>query len=309
VNELDRATVRRRDPAWLASALASHGRLVPTYRGKSLLDDEGRARFVELASIERALHATLSDPLRAPVFLGVEHARDERSPAYFAIDLGGEPDEAAALAVLGAPAGAQFVDLRVAPLPIAGAELETLLYARALEQWRRAQRFCSRCGAETAIGEAGHVAVCTRCETHHFPRTDAAMIVLVVDEATGRVLLGRQPSWPKGMYSTLAGFVEAGESLEAAVVREVREESGIEVSDVRYAGSQPWPFPQSLMVGVYARARTTAIALDDELEDARWFSRDELGALETRQGRFIKIDTMAMRLIRGWLAGTAGRPL
>jgi len=150
-------------------------------------------------------------------------------------------------------------------------------YARALFAWHRRHRFCSVCGAQTMPREGGHVRVCRNesCAAQHFPRTDPAVIMLVHDGE--QCLLGRQRNWPKGLYSTLAGFVEPGETIEQAVAREVREESSVEVEDVRYFKSQPWPFPASLMIGFFARARTRAIVVDgEELEDAAWFDRAQL---------------------------------
>ena len=151
-----------------------------------------------------------------------------------------------------------------------------MVQAQALDEWHRAHRYCGRCGGELLRGSAGYVARCGQCGRQHFPRTDPAVIMLVIDDAD-RALLGRQPSWPPGRWSTLAGFVDPGESLEEAVRREVMEEAGIEVGEVRYFGNQPWPFPSSLMVGFFGRALSTDIEVDDdELEGARWFTREEI---------------------------------
>jgi len=159
--------------------------------------------------------------------------------------------------------------------------------------------------------EAGHVMACTNpeCGKKHFPRTDPATIMLV--HSGDQCLLGRQAAWPKGIYSTLAGFAEAGEKLEDAVFREVKEESGIEVRDIRYFGSQPWPFPQSLMLGFYAEAKTKTVTVGAELEEVRWFdlpeAKEVLGRLT---GRFPHLDTIARRLIRHWIEETtAGRKI
>ncbi|MCU1622781.1 MAG: diphosphatase [Frankiales bacterium] len=152
-----------------------------------------------------------------------------------------------------------------------------MVHAVGLANWHATHTHCPRCGAPTRSVKGGAVRVCDADGTEHFPRTDPAMIVLVHDGAD-RCLLGRQPIWPAGRYSTLAGFVEPGESAEQAVVREVREETGVVVRDVAYSSSQPWPFPASLMLGFTARADGDAepVATDGELEDARWFHRDEL---------------------------------
>jgi NAD+ diphosphatase len=151
-----------------------------------------------------------------------------------------------------------------------------VVQAQALAEWHRAHRFCARCGGGLVVSGGGYVLECESCERHHFPRTDPAVIMLVVDPED-RALLGRQPTWPTGRFSTLAGFVDPGESLEQAVAREVMEEAGVEVADVTYFGNQPWPFPSSLMVGFFARAVTTGISVDDdEIEEARWFTREEV---------------------------------
>jgi NAD+ diphosphatase len=173
--------------------------------------------------------------------------------------------------------------------------------------WRERHRYCGTCGAPTRPVSAGHVMACTRetCGTEFFPRIDPAIIVLVTDGE--RALLGRQASWPPGRYSTIAGFVEPGESLEDAVIREVREETSVEVVEVDYHSSQPWPFPSSLMVGFRARAGATALACPDgELEDARWFTAGELAsgspALPPPQ-------SISFRLIADWYERATGRSL
>lgn len=156
-----------------------------------------------------------------------------------------------------------------------------LAHAIGLAAWHATHPRCSRCGAPTVAARGGHVRECPACAAIHFPRTDPAVIMLVTD-ADDRALLGHQPSWPAGRYSTLAGFVEPGEPLEAAVRREVAEEVGVVVGDVTYAGSQPWPFPSSLMLGFFASAHTTDIGVDGvEIASARWFSRAELAAATT----------------------------
>ena len=179
------------------------------------------------------------------------------------------------------PADAELRELRpLAPLlPPDSASL--LAYARALALWKGRHRHCGVCGAPNLPARAGHVMRCTRdgCGTEAFPRLDPAIIVLVTDAGGERALLGRQASWPQGRYSTIAGFVEPGESLEDAVIREVEEETGVHVGDVEYVASQPWPFPSSLMLGFRAIARTHDITLrDGELEDARWFTRADIAA-------------------------------
>jgi NAD+ diphosphatase len=167
--------------------------------------------------------------------------------------------------------------LRTAGPHLAREDAALVVQAQALAEWHRGHRFCARCGGGLDVHGGGYVLRCTRCGHQHFPRTDPAVIMLVTDGE--RALLGRQPSWPPGRYSTLAGFVDPGKSLEQAVVREVAEEAGVEVGEVSYFGNQPWPFPSSLMVGFFARATTTTVTVDgEELEDARWFTREEVRA-------------------------------
>src|SRR3712207_4789566 len=162
--------------------------------------------------------------------------------------------------------------LRTVGPALSSADAGLVVQAQALAEWHRSHRFCPWCGGGLVVSGGGYVLTCESCARQQFPRTDPAVIMLVTDGE--RALLGRQASWPPGRFSTLAGFVDPGESLEQAVAREVMEEAGIVVSDVSYFGNQPWPFPASLMVGFFARAVSTTIALDDdELEDARWFTR------------------------------------
>ena len=194
--------------------------------------------------------------------------------------------------------GAEFADLRLAAALLPHEEAGLVAYARAMISFRHRHRFCGSCGAPTAPQQNGRVMVCQRkgCDTESFPRVDPAVIVLVTDG--DRALLGRQPAWPAGRYSTIAGFVEPGESLEDAVRREVLEETGIETGAMIYQSSQPWPFPRSLMLGFRAVALTTEIRLRDrELEDARWFHRDELLG-----GSMMPFpQSIAYRLIQEWL--------
>ena len=178
-----------------------------------------------------------------------------------------------------------------------------VVQAQAMSEWHRAHRFCPRCGGGLGVSGGGYVLTCESCERHHFPRTDPAVIMLVSDG--DRALLGRQPVWPAGRYSTLAGFVDPGESLEEAVIREVMEEAGVEVTDVTYFGNQPWPFPSSLMVGFFARAVTTEVHVDDdELEAARWFSRDQMRE-EAEAGTLLLPGgiSISRSLIEAWYGG------
>jgi NAD+ diphosphatase len=178
-----------------------------------------------------------------------------------------------------------------------------LVHAVALAEWHASHSFCPRCGGRLRSTLAGHVLVCERCSRQQFPRSDPAVIMMVVDG--DRALLGRQSTWPEGRYSTLAGFVDPGESLEEAVVREVAEETGIRCTDVTYFGNQPWPLPQSLMVGFFARALTSEIQVDGvEIADARWFTREQLKA-EAEAGtlRLPGGISISRSLIEAWYGG------
>lgn len=198
--------------------------------------------------------------------------------------------------------GARFEELRPLANELPADDAGLLAYARALSIWRSRHKYCGLCSSPLVPVRAGHALRCTNeaCAHESFPRIDPAIIVLVSDGE--RVLLGRQSSWPEGRYSTLAGFVEPGESLEDAVAREVLEETAVAVRDVRYHSSQPWPFPSSLMIGFHATASPDSpIRTGNELEDARWFTR-----LEFTSGRVPLPPSRAIshRLISEWLDPT-----
>jgi NAD+ diphosphatase len=204
-------------------------------------------------------------------------------------------------ASLETPPHASFEELRPLSPLLAGDEAGLLAYARALSVWRARQRYCGACGAPTVPRRAGHCMRCSRegCAQEFFPRLDPAIIVLVTDGE--RALLGRQATWPPGRYSTIAGFVEPGESLEDAVVREVMEETGVPVAGARYDSSQPWPFPASIMVGFRASALPgTPARVSGELEDARWFSRAEIRA---GAAGLPPVHSISRRLIGTWMDG------
>ncbi len=289
---LDWATRLRGDAAWLAARRDDpRSRYVAVWRGMCLVrgDDPPRAALLPPDVLgDRA-------PEAAPVaLLGVIDGA-----AYFAVDLSLEEDDPAAGALAGHGA---FRDLRAVGGEMPAAEAAMLAQARGLMYWHARHRHCGVCGSPTEARDGGHRRVCTdaACAAQHFPRTDPAVIVLVSDGE--RCLLGRQADWPEGRYSALAGFVEPGESLEETVAREVHEEAGIEVRDVRYHSSQPWPFPGSLMLGFHAAATTTELAVNhDELEDARWFHRDALR--RPRKGFHLpRRVSISRRLIEDWLA-------
>jgi NAD+ diphosphatase len=249
----DRAGDRRVDEAWLARTWAEETtRIVPVAGTTFPVDDPGeRVRWHRADDLPTA---------GTRLFLGL---RDD--VAHFAL-LVDEPLH-----------GGRWSTLRAALPTLREPDAGFMVHATALAEWHASHLFCPRCGGRLHDTGAGHVLVCEQCGRQQFPRSDPAVIMLVSDG--DRALLGRQPSWPEGRYSTLAGFVDPGESLEEAVVREVAEETDVRVTDVTYFGNQPWPFPQSLMVGFFARAETTDIRVDGvEISDARWFTREEVEA-------------------------------
>ncbi len=288
---LDRAATLRGDPARLAECWAQPGGRVIPVLGEThplVAADPPRPLLLAPEAVDRERGET--------VFLGLDGERR----AWFAWLL--DADQCAAL-----PPIADTVGLRHAASVLAEPEAAMLAYAGAMAYWHRRHRFCGSCGAPTAIGEGGFLRQCSRCAEREFPRTDPAVIVLVAHGTPGstdeRCLLGRQPRWPAGLYSTIAGFVEPGESVEHAVAREVVEETGIRIAGLHYRSSQPWPFPSSLMLGYQARALTDAITIDHaELEDARWFTRAELrDTRASHEHQLPGVISIARRLIDEWL--------
>lgn len=300
---LDRVSLLRKDAAWVAERLVHvETRFVPLWRSRNYVDAKA-ARAVLLTAEE---HKQLPPAIEEPIFLGLAG-----ETAYFACDLShieaGEEGPSLPSAAAGA---ASFLDLRMLGPRLARTEGGLLAYARGMLTWHRRHRFCGQCGAPTRSTEGGHVRVCTAeaCKTEQFPRTDPAVIMLVT--RGDACLLGSNPRFPPGMYSTLAGFVEPGETLEAAVAREVFEEAGAVIRNVRYHSSQPWPFPTSLMLGFYAEAESDALAVNtEELRDARWFQRDWIlaNAREFHEQdapfRLPRQDSIARRLVDDWLTG------
>ncbi len=262
-NPLDRAAGRRRDPEWVVARLAdAASRFLPLWR-LNVLTNESEAP--SLLWLDASVMRHLTDGVQ-PVFLGL---LDER--AHFAVDLSDleEPLEALGLE------GARFAEVRAAagrlPLPESG----IAAHARALVDWHGRHRFCAACGAPTSPGEGGMMRRCGACDAEHFPRTDPVVIMVVW--RGDRCILGRQKTWAPGAYSALAGFIEQAETIEEAVQREVKEEVGLDVDEIIYHSSQPWPFPSNLMIGCFAHATGEAEAVDAfELETARWFTRAEI---------------------------------
>ncbi len=285
--DIDRMAERRDDLDWLERAYRDPAsRVLLAHRGRMLV------RYHE--STPRVVFRAAELPAAIPysAFLG---SRPEGP--YFMASL-----EAELAATLAARLNGEFAGLRLLAIRLDGDQAALAAYARALDLWHAAHRFCGRCGGSTENRAGGFRRRCANpdCATEHFPRLDPAVIVIVGDG--DRCLLGRQPNWPARRYSTLAGFVEPGESLEEAVRREVREEAGVELGALRYHSSQPWPFPSSLMLGFTARAASTGIALGDELEDARWFAVGEL-ADQVRSGQILLPfrSSVSFRLIAHWL--------
>jgi len=284
---IERRVEAREDPAWIDSARADPATRYLIGRGTTQLLREGaEPRIAFLSNSAPLVSAAAPDSL---VLLGWFHGA-----RCVLLDL--PSTESAEL-----PEGTRFEELRPFAAVLGAEQAGLLAYARALTIWRARHRYCGVCAAPTVGTHAGHVLRCTNpaCAHEFFPRIDPAIIVLVSDGE--RALLGRQASWPQRRYSTIAGFVEPGESLEDAVVREVAEETGVSVSDMRYQSSQPWPFPSSVMLGFRARAAADAVVrLGGELEDARWFTRAQLNSGEALAP---PSESISWRLIESWLKG------
>ncbi|MYM56797.1 NAD(+) diphosphatase [Thalassovita mangrovi] len=307
---LDRAAEIRGDEQAIAAAMAAPEAVtVVLWRGKPLItrDEAGRPALTRLPLD----HPVLGEARVAPIFLG----REDHGPV-FAHDISAwTPDALDDLALnsfldrseqhhpsLGAADA--FAELRGVMARISPRDAELAATARAVFGWHRSHRFCSQCGQESVMAMAGWQRDCPACGAHHFPRTDPVVIMLIT--RGNSVLMGRSHGWPEGMYSLLAGFVEPGETVEAAVRREVWEEAGVRVGEVNYLASQPWPFPSSLMIGCKGLALSEEITIDPkEIEHARWFTREEImlafsgghpDLKPARQG------AIAQFLLRNWLA-------
>jgi NAD+ diphosphatase len=289
-------------------AADSSARCIVIWRGKPLLthEDGGLAR-VPLD------HPIMADAGPLQVFLGL----DDTGPVFVMSlekwdpDLGEEDELGAFLDPSlqrhpSMPAEACFAELRAIMTQLSPRDAELAATARAVLAWHSSHQFCSACGQSSIVVDAGWRRICPACETQHFPRTDPVVIMLITHNDD--VLVGRSPGWPDGMYSLLAGFVEPGETSEAAVRREVFEEAGIKVGEVGYLASQPWAFPSSLMIGCYGVATSTEITLDPvELEDARWVSREDMTLASKGEHPEIKparSGAIAHFLLENWLANT-----
>lgn len=281
---LDRRDEWRVDADRVRAAWTDARLIVVDFEGRAIADGD-RLAAISARPLDSSVLAHAS-------FLGVQDGQ-----SWFALPASAFPD---------AP-NAQWLGLREAAACWPAFDSGLFAYAKALLLWQTRARFCGACGAVTALIRAGHCARCTgtECGLSQFPRTDAVIIVIVTEGT--RCLLGRQPGWPPGRYSTLAGFVEPGETLEDAVRREVREEAGVIVGRCDYQSSQPWPFPGTLMVGFRADAVDATIRLGDELEDARWFEAADLVAAARRGETLLPPSiSVSRRLVEDWLEDALG---
>jgi NAD+ diphosphatase len=283
---VDRAAEHRVDRAWVDSRWRGPGARVLLVDDQQVSTDDTRAalRWFDPADVPTSVDDAY--------LLGIDG--DE---SFFAV--AAPPSSLGAAAAPVATAG-----LRELGPQLDDREAGLAVHAVGLANWHATHTHCSRCGAPTYLSHAGHVRRCPADGSEHFPRTDPAVIVLVTDD-DDCALLGHNGASPANRYSTLAGFVEPGESLEEAVAREVHEEVGVELAEVTYAGSQPWPFPSSLMVGFFARARSHQIHVDgEEITDARWFSRDDLAASAAAGDVLLPSPvSIARLLVEGWYGG------
>ena len=284
---IERCTDAREELDWLAAALADPQTQFLLGRGTTqLLHTGSRPHIAFVPAGHPAVQAAAAHQF---VLLGWFQGR-----RCVLLMLPPEPE------ALEPPPGTAFEELRALSPQLGAEEAGLLAYARALSIWRSRQRHCGVCGAATYPKRAGHSLLCSRepCRAEYFPRLEPAIIVLVTDGE--RALLGRQSTWPPGRYSTIAGFVEPGESLEDAVARVVMEETGVRITHARYDSSQPWPFPASLMVGFHAEALPDPVRVGGELEDARWFTQEDV-----RGGAVLlpPAHSISRRLIDAWLQG------
>jgi NAD+ diphosphatase len=296
-NPLDRGDVYRRNQTWLeAQATNPQSRFLPLWQLNVLIQAEPDTRlgWVSPATIA---HLKIDLP---PVFLGLLE-----DVAHFAIDVSqlGDPQHE-----LNLEESWRFEEARAAAACLSSAETGILAQSRAQLDWHRRHQFCSVCGQRSVPGRGGQVRQCPACKAEHFPRTDPVAIMVVTDGE--RCLLGQSRGRLSrtGTYSALAGFMDQGESIEEAVRREVKEEAGIEVGEVRYHSSQPWPFPSSLMIGCHGRALTTDIHKDDEeMTDVQWFSRAEVLAALRGNHPHLRVPApiaIAHHLIKAWAEDT-----
>ncbi len=288
VNSIDRSSELRRNKLWITEKFQDENtRIVPIFQSAVLCSNSQTSEAIYL-SYSKILKYINDDPLY--VFMGFYNG-----VAYYTLDISlHEQAEALCKDINGC-----FKDYKSIMLMLDKSSCELLLLARFLNYWHIRNKFCGKCGHKTASEEAGHVLICQNevCNERYYPNMDPAIIVLV--SSAERCLLGRQKDWPAGMYSTLAGYVEPGETIEQAVAREVHEESAININAIQYQGSQSWLSPNSLMLGFTAQAINEDIVFDThELEDVRWFTRQEINSTE---GILPYKNTIAYQLIVDWL--------
>lgn len=302
-SHLNRAAHLRGDLGQLVENAAA--RSIVLWRGKVAVTNDGHLVLLKLQ------HPIWNEEKSAPIFLGLDE--DERplfarelTDWHPAADQASIPDTFADTSRQSHPdmPNAEFAELRLVMSDLTPREAELAATGRSLFEWHRTHQFCSSCGAPSQVAMSGWQRDCPSCCGHHFPRTDPVVIMLVTKGNS--VLMGRSPGWPDGMYSLLAGFVEPGETLEAAVRREVFEEAGVRVGDVTYLASQPWPFPSSLMFGCLGIALTDEINIDPvEIEDAIWVSREDMANVFAGQHPLInppRKGAIAGFLLEKWLA-------
>ena len=293
---LNREVELRDDAQWVTRTLANPDtRLVPLWRSRSLLEriDDG-----QLAIYLSPSQLAEPDRIQPPTLLGNDGERE-----YFAVSVTDSQKDS----ILEQFPRARFADLRRASIYMAAKHAGILAYAKAMHYWQHRHAFCGVCGNPNLLRSAGHRMVCSNeeCSRESFPRIDPAIIVLVTNKDA--CLLGRNAKWPPKQFSTLAGFVEPGESLEDAVVREVFEEVQVQLQDIRYVSSQPWPFPASAMCGFYAEAIDRSCGTSDEVEEARWFTVNSLTqAVLKDEIRLSPPVSIAFRLLADWFRNNGG---
>jgi len=296
---LDRLAEYRDDMEWVAKALnSSAARFVPMWHSRSLIEIRGQEQF---AVYLKTGELDNLDSIQPPTLLGTDGKR-----YFFAVSINDRQREA----LLESRPEAKFVDLRRAAVDMDAKHAGVLAYAKALHYWQHRHGFCGVCGHPNRLQSAGHKLVCSdeECARQSFPRIDPAIIVLVTHE--NACLLGRNSNWPPKRFSTLAGFVEPGESLEDAVVREVFEEARVRLRDIRYISSQPWPFPASSMCGFYAEAESRNCMPSEELEELRWFSAEELTTAVRDHSVLLSAPvSIAFRLLADWYRQQGGGDL
>lgn len=293
---LNRHSQERKDANWLLQKQTTNSSWVLVRNSQTLFVRDQ----VELAFLtyEQVKHFNLWDA----IFLG-----SMENNGYFALDISHLADSELPELLN----DFEFKDIRTHGVVLEQSLATIATLGRGLCHWHLTHRFCGRCGHKNKLVEAGHARLCSneKCRHMTFPRTDPAVIMLVTHvfaDGVERCLLGRQAAWPEGVYSTLAGFVDPGESLEQAVIREVEEEAGVQVEHAEYIASQSWPFPSSIMLGFFAKASSSSIYVDkNELDDAKWFSRDDLDTFaewgdEAPGYKLTRKDSISRFLVEKW---------